>query len=180
MYRTFLLKKDFLRDRVVDKGDLMMYMENIAMKAISFILLLTISSLLSACVGAKQRGLAADAAMRGRMEQQKYESSSFFIKITCNDDADKVIDGKFVLEPPFSYKVYPGKSYRLTLHFPDGRCYDGYVETLQEGGAYGRYPGYEICIDDMLMREIDTRGSLSFFLQAPTGERILRITLYKR
>jgi len=180
MYRTSLTGKGFLRVLVFDKGESMMYIVNLNMKSIRFVILLTIYSLLSACVGATQRGLAADRTMREKMEQQKYESSSFFIKITCNDEADKVIDGKFVLEPPFSYKVYPGKSYRLTLHFPDGRCYDGYVEALQEGGAYGRYPGYEICIDNTLMREIDSRGSLSFFLQAPTGERILRITLYKR
>jgi len=150
------------------------------MKILRFLLLITLSSLLSTCVGAKQRGMAADAAMRGKMEQQRYESSAFFIKITCIDDADKVIDGRFVLEPPFSYKVYPSKSYRLTLHFPDGRCYDGYVEAIQEGGAYGRYPGYEICVDNTLIKEIDTRGNLSFYIQAPTGERILRITLYRR
>lgn len=141
---------------------------------------LVVVSQLPACVGARERRMAVDTMMHEKMEQQRWESSAFFIRVTCADEADKVIDGRFVLEPPYSYKVYPGKSYRLTLQFPDGRCYDGYVETISDGGSYGRYPGYELCFESVILREMDTRGSMSYYIQSPTGQKVLRVTLSRR
>ncbi len=135
---------------------------------------------LPACTGARERGRAADATMVGKIDQQRYEATAFYIKITCSDDSDKVIDGRFVLEPPYSYKVYPGKKYRLTLHMQDGRYYDGNVEVLSEGGRYGRYPGYEICFDNGLLSAMDAQGMISFFIQSPTGQRVLRVSMSKR
>lgn len=111
-----------------------------------------------------------EALLKGALE--------FTVRFTFVEDAETVIVGDGKLKEPFEFLVLPGKEYGFSIKFKKS-SYTGEIYVKEEGGDYGKYPGYDVPISKELREYVDREGETSFFVSSPDGKNVLQIVIRK-
>lgn len=132
------------------------------------------------CALSQQQAMIASEYEKQRRQEQKEIKSAYYVKIVCPEDAEKYVGSKY-LEFPYSIKLSAGESEEFILYYPEtGVKYGGELYGMTEDKeGFGKYPGYELCITDSLLREADLGGKLVFYLRSPKGELMVRVTIWR-
>ncbi len=125
------------------------------------------------------RELAYEKYEKERKEALLKEALQFTARFTFVEDALEVRVGEEKLKEPFEFLVLPGNKYTFSIKFKKS-SYTGEIYVKEEGGDYGKYPGYDIPISKELREYVDKEGEASFFITSPDRKRnILQIVIKK-
>ncbi len=132
------------------------------------------------CALTQQQAMIASEYERQKKREQKEIQSAYYVKIVCPEDAEKYVGTKY-LEFPYSVQLSAGRTEDFILYYPEtGVKYGGELYGMTEDKeGFGKYPGYELCITESLLREADMGEKLVFYLRSPKGELMVRVTLWR-
>lgn len=147
---------------------------------INFFVYLTIFIIGFSCVLSQQQAMIASEYEKQRRQEQKEIKSAYYVKIICPEDAEKYVGTKY-LEFPYSIQLSAGRTEDFILYYPEtGVKYGGELYGMTEDReGFGKYPGYELCITESLLKEADMGGKLVFYLRSPKGELMVRVTVWR-
>lgn len=147
---------------------------------VNFFAYLAIFILNFSCALSQQQALIASEYEKQRRREQKEFRSTYYVKIVCPEDAEKYVRTKY-LEFPYSVQLSSGQTVDFIIYYPEtGVKYGGELYGMAEDKeGFGKYPGYELCITDSLLREADIGGKLVFYLRSPKGELMVRVTIWR-
>jgi hypothetical protein len=147
---------------------------------INFVLYLPFFILFFSCALSQQQAMIAAEYEKQKKQEQKELKSAYYVKIVCPENAEKYVGTKY-LEFPYSIQLSQGQTQDFILYYPEtGVKYGGELYGMTEDKeGFGKYPGYELCITDSLLREADTGGKLVFYLRSPRGETMVRVTVWR-
>jgi len=123
------------------------------------------------------RELAYEKYEKERKEAIIKGALEFTVRFTFVEDAEEVSIGEEKLKKPFEFLVLPGNKYIFTIKLKKS-SYTGEIYVKEEGGDYGKYPGYDIPISKELREYVDKEGEASFFVTSPDRKKnILQIVI---
>ncbi len=145
-----------------------------------FNLLIYLYMFVFSCALSQQQAMIASEYERQRRREQKEIQGAYYVKIVCPEDAEKYVGTKY-LEFPYSVQLSAGRTEEFILYYPEtGVKYGGELYGMGEDReGFGKYPGYELCITESLLREADMGGKIVFYLRSPKGELMVRVTLWR-
>lgn len=111
-----------------------------------------------------------EALIRGALE--------FRVRFTFVEDAEVVTVGDMKLSEPFEFLVLPGNKYEFQVRFRNS-AYTGELYVKEEGGEFGKYPGYELPLSKELRQYVDQHNEASFFLTSPDGRKVIQVVITK-
>lgn len=132
------------------------------------------------CALSQQQAMIASEYEKQRRQEQKEIKSAYYVKIVCPEDAEKYVGTKY-LEFPYSIQLSPGQTQEFILYYPEtGVKYGGELYGMTEDKeGFGKYPGYELCITESLLKEAEMGGKLVFYLRSPKGELMVRVSIWR-
>lgn len=132
------------------------------------------------CALSQQQELIAEQYEKQKKREQRQLRNTYYVKIVCPEDAEKYVGAKY-LDFPYSIELMPGKSVDFIIYYPDtGIKYGGELFGMAEDKeGFGKYPGYELCLNDALLREADAGEKVVFYLRSPKGELMVRVTIWR-
>lgn len=147
---------------------------------VNFIIYLAFFINIFSCALSQQQALIAEQYEQQRRSKQKEVQSTYYVKIVCPEGAEKYVGTKY-LEFPYSVPLKAGETVDFILYYPEtGLKYGGQLYGMAEDReGFGKYPGYELCITNELLREADTGGNVIFYLRSPRGDMIVKVTVWR-
>jgi hypothetical protein len=140
-----------------------------------FILLTNLS-----CALSQQQSLIAQQYEQKKKREQKQLQNTYYVKMVCPSNAEKYVENRY-LDFPYSVPISAGQRVEFLIYYPEtGVKYGGELEGMAEDReGFGKYPGYELCINDSIFREADSGGRIVFYLTTPKGLPMVKVTVWR-
>ncbi|MGC8756790.1 MAG: hypothetical protein ACP5QW_09770 [bacterium] len=147
------------------------------MKRNKHLMSVTFIILLFASCAVQNNSISNESSLKERYANIKQEERIFTVNIIPPDGGRSLFEGR-QLEDPYSVRVAPGNTYQIEMYTKDGTGYRGTIQVLGEGGAVGRYSGYDIRLYDYVIDMLKHDKQVSFYINSPDGRQVLLVTFY--
>ncbi|MGC9027960.1 MAG: hypothetical protein ACP5JP_10575 [bacterium] len=147
------------------------------MKRNKHLMSVTFIILLFASCAVQNNSISNESSLKERYANIKQEERIFTVNIIPPDGGRSLFEGR-QLEAPYSVRVAPGNTYQIEMYTKDGTGYRGTIQVLGEGGAVGRYSGYDIRLYDYVIDMLKHDMQVSFYINSPDGRQVLLVTFY--
>ncbi|MGB9736640.1 MAG: hypothetical protein ACP5T7_09420 [bacterium] len=147
------------------------------MKRNKHLMSVTFIILLFASCAVQNNSISNESSLKERYANIKQEERIFTVNIIPPDGGRSLFEGR-QLEDPYSVRVAPGNTYQIDMYTKDGTGYRGTIQVLGEGGAVGRYSGYDIRLYDYVIDMLKHDKQVSFYINSPDGRQVLLVTFY--
>lgn len=125
----------------------------------------------------QNNSISNESSLKARYANIKQEENIFTVNIIPPEGGRSLFEGK-QLEDPYNIRVSPGNTYQIEMETKNGTDYKGTIQVIGEGGAIGRYRGYDVRLYDYVIDMLKHDKQVSFYINSPDGKQVLLVTFY--